>query len=92
LQSLARLWKSCGVIPEIDIWRAATLMLKRYGQKALEESAARVDELATAAMMTAWRSGAGSRTPSGNSPTQPRPARSTDDGARRRPLKPPPLL
>ena len=40
--------KSCGVIPEIDIWRAATLMLKRYGEKALEESAARVDELATA--------------------------------------------
>jgi hypothetical protein len=36
------------VIPEIDIWRAATLMLKRYGEKALEESAARVDELATA--------------------------------------------
>jgi hypothetical protein len=42
------LWKSYGVIPEIDIWRAATLMLKRYGEKALEESASRVDELATA--------------------------------------------
>jgi hypothetical protein len=28
------------VIPEIDIWRAAQLMLKRYGDKALEESAA----------------------------------------------------
>jgi hypothetical protein len=25
-----------GVIPEIDIWRAA-LMLKRYGEQALEE-------------------------------------------------------
>ena len=36
------------MIPEIDIWRAAALMLKRYGEKALEESAARVDELATA--------------------------------------------
>jgi hypothetical protein len=48
LQSPARPWKSCGVIPEIDIWRAATLMLKRYGEKALEESTARVDELATA--------------------------------------------
>jgi hypothetical protein len=24
------------VIPEIDIWRAAQLMLKRYGDKALE--------------------------------------------------------
>jgi hypothetical protein len=34
------------VIPEIDIWRAATLMLKQYGAKALEESAARADELA----------------------------------------------
>jgi hypothetical protein len=34
------------VIPEIDIWRAANLMLKRYGEKALEESSARADELA----------------------------------------------
>jgi hypothetical protein len=34
------------VIPEIDIWRAANLMLKRYGDKALEESAGRADELA----------------------------------------------
>jgi hypothetical protein len=34
------------VIPEIDIWRAAQLMLKRYGDKALEESAMRADELA----------------------------------------------
>jgi Family of unknown function (DUF6961) len=33
------------VIPEIDIWRAATLMLKRYGDKALEESATRADQL-----------------------------------------------
>jgi hypothetical protein len=33
------------VIPEIDIWRAATLMLKRYGEKALEDSIARADEL-----------------------------------------------
>jgi len=29
------------VIPEIDVWRAANLMLKRYGERALEESAAR---------------------------------------------------
>jgi len=35
-----------GVIPEIDIWRAATLLLKRYGDKALEQSAMRADELA----------------------------------------------
>ena len=34
------------MIPEIDNWRAATLMLKRYGDKALDESAARADELA----------------------------------------------
>jgi hypothetical protein len=33
------------VIPEIDIWRAAQLMLKRYGEQALEESAARATEL-----------------------------------------------
>jgi hypothetical protein len=36
------------VIPEIDIWRAANLMLKHYGHKALEESAIRADELAAA--------------------------------------------
>ena len=36
------------VIPEIDIWRAANLMLKRYGEKALEESTARADELSAA--------------------------------------------
>jgi hypothetical protein len=34
------------VIPEIEIWRAANLMLKRYGEKAVEESATRADELA----------------------------------------------
>jgi hypothetical protein len=34
-----------GVIPEIDIWRAATLMLKRYGDRALEQSRNRTDEL-----------------------------------------------
>jgi len=34
------------VTPEIDIWRAANLMLKRYGDKTFEESAARADELA----------------------------------------------
>jgi hypothetical protein len=36
------------VILEIDIWRATTLMLKRYGERALEESASRADELASA--------------------------------------------
>jgi hypothetical protein len=29
------------LIPEIDIWRAATVMLKRYGERALEVSLAR---------------------------------------------------
>jgi hypothetical protein len=37
-----QLWS---VIPEIDIWRAAQLMLKRYGDEALKESAARAHEL-----------------------------------------------
>jgi hypothetical protein len=52
MQSLVlKVWRSQAsnfpsVIPEIDIWRAANLMLKRYGEKALEESAARADELA----------------------------------------------
>jgi hypothetical protein len=36
------------VIPEIDIWRAAALMLKRYGGRALEESVSLADELASA--------------------------------------------
>ena len=48
LPSPLRSWKFCDVIPEIDIWRAATLMLKRYGEKALEESASRVEQLASA--------------------------------------------
>ena len=33
------------MIPEIDIWRVANLMLKRYGDNAEEESARRADEL-----------------------------------------------
>ena len=36
------------MIPEIDIWRAAQLMLKRYGDQALKESAARATELTLA--------------------------------------------
>jgi hypothetical protein len=36
------------VIPEIDIWHDANLMLKRYGDKALGVSDIRADELATA--------------------------------------------
>ena len=36
------------MIPEIDIWRAAQLMIKRYGDNALEESATRANEVALA--------------------------------------------
>jgi hypothetical protein len=46
------------LIPEIEIWRAAQLMLKRYGDKALKERAARPHELALAgddAGATTWR-------------------------------------
>ena len=34
------------VIPEIDVWRTANLMFRRYGDKAIEESSERADELA----------------------------------------------
>ena len=46
------------MILEIDIWRAALLMIKRHGEKALDESAARADELAIAGDddgATTWR-------------------------------------
>ena len=36
------------MIPEIDIWRVANLMLKRYGDEADIESAIRAEELAEA--------------------------------------------
>ena len=36
------------MIPEIDIWRVANLMLKRYGSEADIESAIRAEELAEA--------------------------------------------
>jgi hypothetical protein len=36
------------VIPEIDIWRVAYLMLKRYGNEADIESAIQAEELAEA--------------------------------------------
>ena len=35
------------VIPEIDIWRAALVMLKRFGDNAPKESATRADNLET---------------------------------------------
>ena len=36
------------MIPEIDIWRVAYLMLKRYGDEADIESAIRAEELSEA--------------------------------------------
>ena len=36
------------MIPEIDIWRVANLMLKHYGDEADIESAIRAEELAEA--------------------------------------------
>jgi hypothetical protein len=51
------------VIPEIDIWRAATLMLKRNGEKALDESAARAMSLRRRMITTARQCGAASPTP-----------------------------
>ena len=36
------------MIPEIDIWRVANLMLKRYGEEADIESAIRAEEFAEA--------------------------------------------
>ena len=39
---------SVRVIPEIDIWRAVQLMLKRYGDQAEAESTARAGELKAA--------------------------------------------
>src|SRR5215471_18659663 len=53
-----RLWQFGRVIPEIDIWRAAMLMLKRYADKAEAESTARADELSAAGDhggATVWR-------------------------------------
>jgi hypothetical protein len=35
-----------GVRPEIDIWRVANLMINRYGDAAVAESAKRAEELA----------------------------------------------
>ena len=51
------------VIPEIDIWRAAQLILTRYGDNALEESAALANELALAGDDDGALPGAGSWRP-----------------------------
>jgi hypothetical protein len=57
------------MIPEIDIWRAASLMLKRYGEKALEEALRAPMSCSLSKIMTAPRCGAGSPTQSASSPT-----------------------
>src|ERR1700738_540339 len=47
-----------GVIPEIDIWRVANLMLNRYGDEAVAEGAKRAEELAAdrdLAGVASWR-------------------------------------
>jgi len=67
------------VTPEIDIWRAANLMLKRYGDKALEESAARAPmNLRRRTITMARRPGAALPTPSRSSRTRSRLDRCTD--------------
>jgi len=48
-------------IPEIDTWRAANLMLKRYGDKAREKSRTRADELAAGGDHEGDRTPAGAR-------------------------------
>ena len=45
------------MIPEIDIWRVANLMLNRYGDEATMEGAKRADELAADGDVAAWRFG-----------------------------------
>jgi hypothetical protein len=46
-ESFARIWHyMTRFTSSHDIWRAATLMLKRYGDKALEQSRTRIEELA----------------------------------------------
>jgi hypothetical protein len=70
--------KFCGVMSETDVWRAATLMLKRYGERAFEESAARADEPASSGDDNGVAVGRRIWTPSGDSSPSPRPVRSTD--------------
>jgi len=55
------------VIPEIDIWRVANLMLKRYGDLAEAESANGRMNFGRSGIWPAWWSGAGSWVQSGSS-------------------------
>jgi hypothetical protein len=56
-------------------------MLKRYGDKALEQSRTRVDELAATAITTVPIPGAGLQLPLSSSPTPHRPDQCTDRNA-----------
>ena len=71
-------WNFRCVIPEIDIWRAATLMLKRYGDKALSKAAPVSTNSRLMAITTAPTPGVGSQRPLSSSPTPRRPDRHTD--------------
>jgi len=69
------------VIPEIDIWRTATLMLKRYGDKALEQSRTRIDELASDGDHDVAVTWPGSQLPLSRLPARNHPDRCTDRNA-----------
>jgi hypothetical protein len=43
------------MIPDIDIWRCATVMIKRYGQQAEIEAARRADEHLSTGVIDAQR-------------------------------------
>ena len=47
------------MIPDINIWRVANLMLKRYGDLAEEEARDGLTDSGRSGMRPAWRSGAG---------------------------------
>jgi hypothetical protein len=59
-----------GVIPEIDIWRVANLMLNRYGDEATAESAKRAEKLAADGDLAGVATWLGSSTQSGSSRSQ----------------------
>ena len=56
------------MIPEIDIWRAASLMLKRYGEKRSRKALRAPMSFSLSRITTAPPCGAGSSTQSASSP------------------------
>ena len=56
------------MIPEIDIWRAASLMLKRYGEKRSRKALRAPMSFSLSRITTAPLCGAGSSTQSASSP------------------------